>query len=293
MGEVGDPGAESNFEPMAHLAQPLRSTVRARRMARSSQRGVRRLCAVGLVFVLLGGGYLWLRESGLVAVREVTVTGVSSSQGAQVRQALRRAALDMTTLHVRKDELHAVVAPYASVAALHTEADFPDKLRIEVVERLPAALLVAGSQGVPVSAGGLLLRGVRPESGTPVVRVRRLPVGSRLDDRRTRSAVAVLAGAPSELRGRIERAGSGSRGLRLELRDGPDLIFGSRTRIEAKWAAATRVLADSSAKGATYLDLRLPEWTAAGGLGPVESEIESSEAGATTDPTAPPINPQP
>jgi hypothetical protein len=40
----------------------------------------------------------------------VTITGVSSSQEARVRDALRRAALDMTTLHVRRDDLKAAVA---------------------------------------------------------------------------------------------------------------------------------------------------------------------------------------
>ncbi len=293
MSEVGDLGAGSNLEPMAHLAQPLRSNLRARRLARTSQRGVRRLCAVGMVMVLLGAGFLWLRDSELVAVRDVTITGVSSSQEKRVRESLRRAALDMTTLHVRREELHAAVSAYTSVAGLRAYAGFPNKLRIEVVERVPAALLVAGDQEVPVSAGGLLLRGVRPDGATPVVRVKRLPTGFRLDDLRARSAVAVLAGAPPELQGRIVRAGMGARGMQLELRSGPDLIFGSQSRIEAKWAAATRVLADSSAKGATYLDLRLPEWTAAGGLGPIESEIESAPGDGTTAPGAPPVNPQP
>ena len=55
----------------------------------------------------------------------------------------------------------------------------------------------------------------------------------------------------------------------LDLRDGPDLIFGDARRAAAKWAAAARVLAEPSAAGATYLDLRVPERVAAGGLGPV------------------------
>lgn len=293
MTQVGDLGAESNPEPMAHLAQPLRSSARGRRVARTTQRGVRRISAVAMVLVLLGGGFLWLRDSDLVAVRDVTVTGVSSNQETRVREALRRAGLGMTTLHVRRDELRAAASPYASVADLRAEPDFPDKLRIEVVERVPAALLVAGDQEVAVSTGGLLLRGVRPDDGTPVIAVRQLPIGARLDDPRVRSAVAVLAGAPPELRERIEEAGTGTRGTQLELRDGPDLIFGSPSRLEAKWMAATRVLADSSAKGATYLDLRMPEWTAAGGIGPVESATEAPPGDDTTASETPPADPQP
>jgi cell division protein FtsQ len=53
------------------------------------------------------------------------------------------------------------------------------------------------------------------------------------------------------------------------------------------------VLADPSSSGATYLDLRVPERVAAGGLGPVEPESEqpapadpeaSVETGATLNP---------
>ena len=45
--------------------------------------------------------------------------------------------------------------------------------------------------------------------------------------------------------------------------DGPVLYFGDSHRLAAKWAAASRVLADASSRGATYLDLRLPERPAA------------------------------
>ena len=47
------------------------------------------------------------------------------------------------------------------------------------------------------------------------------------------------------------------------------MIFGDGSDAHRKWLAATRVLADQSAAGATYLDVRIPERVAAGGLGPV------------------------
>ena len=50
------------------------------------------------------------------------------------------------------------------------------------------------------------------------------------------------------------------------MRDGPELIFGDATRARAKWIAATRVLADPEAEGASYIDVRLPGRPAAGGL---------------------------
>ena len=288
---------ESNTDWM-DLAAPLRLRLRPGRLARSRSATARRVVVAGLTLAVLAGGWLWLRDSPIAAVRDVYITGVSSSQEARVREALRSAATDMTTLHVRTDQLRTAVASYASVADLQADADFPHKLTIEVVERAPAALIAVGGQRVPVAAGGLLLRGVRPDTALPVIRLDALPGGTRLTNPRVLAAVRVLAGAPPALHRRIARITAGGEGLQMTMRDGPDLIFGAADRIPAKWAAAARVLADSSAQGATYLDLRVPEWTAAGGVGPVEQsdpldESQTPPATPDTPQTAPDPNAQP
>ena len=59
----------------------------------------------------------------------------------------------------------------------------------------------------------------------------------------------------------IER---GQRGLVAQLDKGPEVILGSRSRLGAKWAAATAVLADDGSQGATYVDVRQPERPVAG-----------------------------
>ncbi|MDP9293762.1 MAG: FtsQ-type POTRA domain-containing protein [Actinomycetota bacterium] len=242
-----------------------------------------RIAAAALaVAIVLAGGWVWLRDASVVKVREVFITGLSSSEEPQIRQALRIAAADMTTLHVREDALRAAVRAYPSVAGIEVDADFPHKLSIEVLERTPVAALDAGGRRVPASGDGLLLRGMRA-SDLPVLRVRSAPPGARVTDKRVLGALGVAGVAPGALRSRITRLRSGPRGLTLDLRNGPDLVFGSRRDAGRKWAAAVRVLADPSAAGATYLDLRVPERVAAGGLGPVEEE----------HPEAPSSNPQP
>jgi cell division protein FtsQ len=225
---------------------------------------------------------MWVRDSSLVAVRDVFVTGVNSSEGPQIRHALRTAALDMTTLHVREDALRAAVAQYPSVKSFKVDADFPRKLTIVVHERAPVAAIQSNGATVAASRDGLVLHGMRAR-GLPTLRVRSTPAGKRVTDRRTLGALAVAGGAPPELRDRVERLWSGPRGLTLDLRDGPDLVFGSGADAARKWAAAARVLADPSSSGATYLDLRVPERVAAGGLGPVEPD---SEQPASADPEA-------
>jgi len=145
------------------------------------------------------------------------------------------------------------------------------------------AAIDTGGGKVAASGDGLVLRGMTA-SGLPVLRVRSAPPGGRVTDRRTLGALGVAGGAPPELRGRIERLWSGPRGLTRDLRDGPDLVFGSGSDASRKWLAAARVLADPSAAGATYLDLRVPERVAAGGLGPVD---EDPELPLSADPQAP------
>jgi cell division protein FtsQ len=101
----------------------------------------------------------------------------------------------------------------------------------------------------------------------------------------TRGELAIAAAAPPELRERSERIFSGSRGLEVVLSEGPRLIFGGRADARAKWAAAARVLAEPSAQGALYLDLRVRGRVAAGGVGPVDPAEEAAEDGSS--------NPQP
>ncbi|MEO8689540.1 MAG: FtsQ-type POTRA domain-containing protein [Solirubrobacteraceae bacterium] len=229
------------------------------------------------------GGWLWVRDSSLVAVRDVYVTGVNSSEGPQIRSALRSAALDMTTLHVREDALRTAVSQYPSVKGFEVETDFPRKLTIVVHERAAVAAIESGGGTVAASRDGLVLHGLRAR-GLPTLRVHSAPAGQRVTDRRTLGALDVAGGAPPELRARIQRLWSGPRGLTLDLRNGPALVFGSGADAARKWVAAVRVLAEPSSAGATYLDLRVPERVAAGGLGPVEPEGDPT---VTPDPQAP------
>jgi cell division protein FtsQ len=222
----------------------------------------------------MAGGWLWLRDSSLVAVTAVRISGATSSDEARIRSALESAARDMTTLHVREEILHDVVERFPSVADLKVDTDFPHRMTIEVLEHRPVAALEVDGRRTPVSGGGIVLTGVQADDDLPAIRRDQLPQG-RVGDDRTRAALAVAAAAPEELLRRSDRLWWGDEGLTMDLRDGPPLFFGTRDEAAAKWAAAARVLAEPSAAGATYLDLRVPGRVAAGGLGPVPQEAPS------------------
>jgi cell division protein FtsQ len=253
--------------------------------------GLRALLVLGLAAAVLAGGWLWLRDSSLVAVRDVQVTGASSTAEPRIRGALDAAARQMTTLHVREDALLRSVAGFPSVASLHVRTDFPHRLAIEVVERQPVAVIANGTQRMAATGGGLLLRDVAVPDDVPVIAAER-PLGSqRAVEGAVLAALAVADAAPRALRARTSRITVGPRGLTAELVDGPPLIFGTRADAPAKWAAAARVLADPTSVGATYLDLRVRGRVAAGGIGPVVDEPPAAAvAGVVATPTP---NPQP
>ena len=89
--------------------------------------------------------------------------------------------------------------------------------------------------------------------------------------------------APPALRPRLDPIEMrGQDGIVVQMRDGPELIFGDATRARAKWIAATRVLADPEAEGASYIDVRLPGRPAAGGL-PAATLAPVAPAGTRED----------
>ncbi len=256
----------------------------ARSALASSPRLRRRLVIAALVTAVLGAGYmLWLRDSGLVAVKEVEVTGLTGRDADRVRTALDGAARGMTTLHVDRDALEAAAAPFPVVRAIEVETDFPSGLRVTVIEHRPVAVLVSGERRIPVADDGSVLSGLPTEGSLPEIHTAVAIPAAQLEPGATLDAARVAGGAPGALVTRLDQVErEEARGLVVSVEDGPELIFGTAERLTAKWAAAVRVLADPDAAGAEYLDLRLPERPAAGGL-----------AVETVVPVTPPAEAQP
>ena len=237
-------------------------------MASLARRRTRVVLGLAVLLAVLGPLALLLRDSRLVRVERVTVSGIDGAQAGAVRAALQTAAADMTTLHVREQALLSAVAGYPVVRSRRTETDFPHGLRIIVNAREPvAALRPTGGSLTAVSADGTLLRGGATR-GLPVVGIRTTPAGDRLRDREALRAVRLLAAAPRALRGRVARVYRGRRGFAATMQDGPKLYFGGAARLLAKWGAAAQVLAHGTSRGASYVDLRFPERPVAGGLKP-------------------------
>jgi cell division protein FtsQ len=228
--------------------------------------GVRARVVLALLgaLLLVGGAWLWLRDSSLVAVQKVTITGVSGPNADQIRGVLTRTARNMTTLDVRVGQLRLAVAPYPVVRDVQVSTEFPHGLRIRVVEQLPVGALEAGGHAIAAAGDGTVLHDM-PAGSLPVIDVPVLPGGSQVTDRSALQALALLSDSPPRMLSRIAQVSSeASHGLVVKLRSGPDVYFGDGSDLDAKWVAATEVLADPSSTGATYIDVTDPARPAAG-----------------------------
>ena len=254
----------------------------------------RRLAVLSCAVLVLAAGYMfWLRDSGLVAVKDVSVSGLTGGDADSARAAIERAARDSTTLHVDRAAIEEVAEAFPAIRGVVITPDFPNSMSIRVIEHRPVAVLRLGARRVAVAGDGSVLEGIPAKGSLPTIEIaggfpaRQVEPGAALD------AVRVAGGAPAVITARLEKvARQRGRGVVVHVKNGPELVFGDAGRIAAKWAAAIRVLADRDAAGAKYIDLRIPERPAAGGL-PVETVAPVAPAGADQpEPRATPEAPQ-
>jgi cell division protein FtsQ len=229
-----------------------------------------------LALPLLGGGWLWLRDSSLVAVRHVHIAGVHGPQAIEIRHALDAAAERMGTLHYSAAALRAAVSSYPEVATVAASASFPHTLSIRVGERRAVAVLVGPGERTAIAADGTVLGPALVSGSLPTVAVKTAPApGTHPREASALEAAAALRAAPAPLLGYVAHVDDGAEGLTLQMRDGLTVYFGDAARPRAKWLSLARVLASPGAAGALYVDVRLPERPAAGFTQP-----GSAQAGA-------------
>ena len=279
-----------------HPGRRRRAAGRRPRLPRPGAGSLRRLLAdrrrLRILFLsmlaalpILAGGWLWLRDSSLVRVSEVRISGVHGADAPAIESALTTAARRMSTLDVRPAALIAAVAPFRVVRAVHVSASFPHAMQIEVVEQLPVAAVEIGGIRTAVAADGAvlgpaLLSGSLPSasasSGGPLDEVtgQYLSPGMLLDE------LTVLGAEPAPFAKAVARVFSGPRGITVAMHNGLLVYFGDATLPHAKWLSLARVLLSPTSAGASYIDVRVPERPAAGFPGGVAPD---SSATATTE----------
>ena len=250
------------------------------------------LVAALAIVLVAGGAWLWLRDSSLVAVDSVTVTGESGPDAGQIRSALSAAARNMTTLDVQMNQLRMAVEPYPVVKDLSVSTQFPHGMRIRVIEQVPVAIVAAGGHRIAVAGDGTLLHDVIPSASLPTIALGVVPGGTRLTGT-ARTEARLVAAAPDQLLARIGQVSTSSaHGLTTQLRDGLSLYFGSAGQLGAKWAAAVAVLGDPGSAGAPYIDVTDPARPAPGGASvPGAAASSPTASGAAGNSATPPPGP--
>lgn len=244
----------------AALPQSARSS---RRRWRPRTRWI--ILAVLLAAFLLGA-FLWVRDSSLVGVEQVNVTGATGTTSRAVERSIADAAQQMTTMDFDAAAIRAAVAPYPIVKSVEVTTHFPHRVDVIVHEHTPVATVVTGGKDVPVAADGTLLAGTIAK-GVPPLATDRLPVRGQVTEAAMRDEIRVLAGATAAQRAGVEHIQHGVHGVEVKLQGSATVAyFGTGEEAADQWVALKRVLADPASSGATYIDVRVPERPAAGGF---------------------------
>jgi len=297
---AAEPAAATGIDRAIALLLALPAAF-ARLLARSWQlldahRRIRAALIVALVATpALVGGWLWLRHSSLVAVRQVRVSGAHGADATAIDSALTAAARRMSTLDVDAAALRAAVAAYPIVGAVQVHPSFPHALRIRVIEQPPVAVASFDGTSTALAADGVVLGTAHASKSLPTLAATaQLSPGERVHSPMLLAALAVLGAAPAPLARDAVRAYDSAKGLTVVLRGGLLAYFGDAARPRAKWLALARVLADAGSAGATYVDVRVPDRPAAGfppGVAPPavdggEAEAEGAGPAASASETS-------
>lgn len=261
------------------VARPGRALRRAARFVHRHAQSVPRRTRKGLgIFFALAAAFFvfyafWLRDSAIVRVEHVTISGITIKDQGPLRAALTQAALRMTVLHVRTDALVRAAAPWHTVRSIEASATVPHNLHLRVIEYQPAAVAVGPDRRpVAITADGSLLGGFPVDRPLPVLVLAEPPQPPRLRAPDAQALVMILDQTPPQLGPRLTQlAQSPDRGVVVSLARAPDIVFGDGTDTAIKWQAALRVLADPASFGARYVDVSLPQRPVAGGFGPPSS----------------------
>jgi cell division protein FtsQ len=226
----------------------------------------RRLLAAAVILLVIYGGYmLWFRDLSLFAINDVTVKGATTNER-EIRSAVEQVAGDMTTLHIKDDELRDAVARFPTVASVGASTSFPHGLEVTVTERLPVAFIQVSGQQTSVSADGYLLAGADFDAKA-LPRIEGAAAhGARLDDDAA-SQAAILGATPGPLRNHITASTWDDQrgGVVVDLKNGPEVRFGDGSRAQDKWQAAVAVLSSNDRGSPSYLDVSVPDRPVSGG----------------------------
>jgi cell division protein FtsQ len=239
----GGPGGARRWRLVRARTNAVPSSVR-RFTRRTRRRRVRAALpwTVAATALALGGIGAWVAYgTSFLGVRDVRVTGTAILSPLEVERA---AAVPVGTPLARVDlgAVRARVAALAPVGSVEVRRDWPDAIVVAIVERTPAIAVPRDKHFVLVDPHGVAYETVthRP-ADVPLVRLAAAPGPA---EPTTRAALQVLRALTAELRGQlVSIVVDGPARIRLELREGRQVVWGDATESGTKARVATALLA--------------------------------------------------
>lgn len=223
-----------------------------------------------LVILLAAAYHFWLRDSSLVGIKNLEITGVNTKteEGRQIDQAVRTAMGEMTTLHFQQDLLDREMARFPRVSSLDVKTSFPDTATVTVRTREDGSIYGDGSDALLIATDGTVLGPADGQEGSlPQIGATKEPAsgsggtgakaGETLSGPALNQAV-ILGAAPPDFRPYITGSQPTPEGVEVSFEDGLTMLFGDTTHVEDKWRAAAALIADPSFDTSSYVDLTVP-----------------------------------
>lgn len=235
--------------------------LRRRRVAVHRDRGrrrLRRVVAFGVLTLVLIAGWVVLR-SPLLAVDQVTVSGSSHVDRSQVARTGGIApGIAMMDVSPGQAENQLETLPWVEQATVTRE--WPDRVRVELVDRTPVAQVVSGSSFALVDAGGRVLEtGVARATDLPLLQGRRATApGTRMTS--IEPLLDTASAIPAEYHRKISGISLTDDGsVALTMHGNGVVTLGGSDRFAAKFASLTAVIDHLGSLGdGCTLDVSVP-----------------------------------
>ena len=210
----------------------------------------RRVVALLLFMGLVVGGVWLVYFSDVLAVEQVEVQGARTLGSEQVREVAAVPA-GQPLARVDLDAIRARVEALAVVRDAQVTRTWPDRVQIDVEERVAIAVVDIGGQIRGMDAEGVVFREYpKPPPGLPQVRTSSDTRGDAL-----REAALVVESLPGGITSRVDHVEVGTIDqISLVLRDGRTVVWGSAEESDAK----SEVLAGLLRQQARTYDVSVP-----------------------------------
>jgi len=210
----------------------------------------RRVMALLLLFAVIGGAVWLFYFSDALAVKDVEVKGTRTLAAEEVRE-VAAVPSGQPLARVDLDAIRARVEALAVVRDAQVTRTWPDRVLIDVDERVPIAVIEIGGRIRGMDEEGVVFRDYpKPPPGLPQVRT---SADTRSDA--LREAAMVVEALPAEISRRVDHVEVATVDqISLVLRDGTNVVWGSAEESEAK----AEVLAGLLHQPARTYDVSVP-----------------------------------